>query len=77
MLSRGAGGQPDSRQMVEGQLGGDGQAPVSQSAGHPQGIRRASEGYPEGLTDHCGGSAGTGLGWRRRGAGRAALKSGQ
>ena len=69
MLSRGAGWQPDSRQMAEGQLEGDGRAPVNQSAGHPKGIRRVSEGYPEGLTGRYGGSAGPGLGWRRRGAG--------
>jgi hypothetical protein len=43
-------------------------------AGHqstsPQGVRRVSEGYPEGLTVRYGGSAGPGLGWRRRGAGQ-------
>ena len=32
----------------QGQLGGDGPAPVNQSAGRPKGIRRVSEGYPEG-----------------------------
>jgi hypothetical protein len=42
-------------------------------AGHqstsPKGVRRVSEGYPEGLTGRYGGSAGPGLGWRRWGAG--------
>ena len=55
--------------MVVGQLGGEGHAPVNQSAGHPKGIRRVSEGYPKGLTGRYGGSAMPGLGWRRRGAG--------
>ena len=58
MLSRGAGWQPDSRQMVEGQSGGDGQAPVNQSAGRPKGIRRVSGG----VTGRYGGSAGPGQG---------------
>ena len=34
----------------------------------PQGVRRASEGYPKGLEGRYGGSAGPGLGWQRRGA---------
>jgi hypothetical protein len=42
-------------------------------AGHqtpsPKGIRRVSEGYPEVLIGRWGGSAGPGLGWRRRNAG--------
>jgi hypothetical protein len=57
------------RAAIQGQLVGDGQAPVNQSAGRPKGIRRVSEGYPKGLTGHYGGSAGLGLGWRRLGAG--------
>ena len=48
--------------MAGGRLGGDGQAPANQSAGRPKGIRRVSEGYPEGLTGRYGGSAGLGLG---------------
>ena len=39
-----------------GQLGGEGQAPVNQSAGRPKGIRRVSEGYPKGLMGRWGGS---------------------
>ena len=69
MLSGGAGWQPDIKQMAGEQLGGDGQAPVNQSAGRPEGIRRVSEGYPEGLAGRYGGSAGPGLGWQRRGTG--------
>ena len=39
------------------------------SEGYLKGIRRVFEGYSEVLMGRCGGSAGPGLGWRRRGAG--------
>ena len=39
------------------------------SEGYSKGIRRVFEGYSEVLMGRCGGSAGPGLGWRRRGAG--------
>ena len=64
-----AGQQANGRGAVRGRWPGTSQPVRRASEGHPKGIRRVSEGYPEGLTGRYGGSAGPGLGWRRRGAG--------
>ena len=52
--------------MVVGQLGGEGQAPANQSAGRPNGIRMASEGYPKGIRRGRWIAAAV---WRGRGSG--------